>query len=267
MQISILSDICCPGMLNGNPCQGQLFLDKVTLPPVYTNNDQEINEGILRCKRCDAEYPIICGLPILLIDSWTYVRRNYDVLLRLTTEAGQPISQSMLNVFQAHKVGLGNPTSVNKYDSPGVLNTYLCQHYDDICELLPSNHPLREIFCKKHSQDFYALALELLIPHLNSIHKVLDIGCSVGRSTYDLATQCAEVYGIEFSYASAFVARRILRHLPSQLEHYSLKREGDIYQNRQIPNHLRDNVEIIIASGENLPFRTATFDAVNSWLY
>ena len=60
-----------------------------------------------------------------------------------------------------------------------------------------------------------------------SVKRALDIGCSVGRSTFDLAGEFREVIGIDFSHAFIDCANDLKTN--GSLT-YSLQMEGDLYQ-------------------------------------
>jgi SAM-dependent methyltransferase len=145
------------------------------------------------------------------------------------------------------------------------LNRYLFIQYGNLLDILPIGHPLLSVVQDHYNQDFYTIALQLLSPYLNSTQQVLDIGCGVGRSVYELAKNCKLVYGVEFSFSSALIGRRMLRHFPNRLDECCLKLEGEIYEHKALGVWYGNNVEVIVASGENLPFPSASVDVVNSW--
>ena len=268
MQRFVLNDVCCPASVqDGAPCHGRLEPDQSHAGIACAPADaDEIVEGILRCEQCGAEYPVLCGLSILVDKPWLYLRDNYRTILSLAAEAGLLISQSMIALLQAHQVNVGPlGKGEDKYNTPSVLSRYLCQHYDNVWDVLPPDHPIRSIVRDYYHQDFYTTAFELPAPYLNSDQRALDVGCGVGRSVYELACHCGLVYGVEPAFGSAFVARRVLRHFPDRLNDYWLKWDGDIRQRRPLPDRRRDNAEIVVAFGDKLPFPTAAFDVVNSW--
>ena len=267
MQLFVIDDICCPNLINSVTCGGQLELEESKNFPRYLAHDQgELLEGRLICKQCNETFPVIGGLPILVVQPWLYLRDNYETILTITTEAGMPISQPMVSMMRDRGVDTAPMRKGgNKYDLRETLSVYLCQHYDTVWEILPANHPILKILHDHCPKDFYSMAIDLLAPFLDSGQEVLDIGCGVGRSVYEFSLRAKLVYGIEYSYASAFLARRILRHSPSRLESYKIQLDGDIYSRRALPNRGRDNVEIIVASGDNLPFPTGVFDITSSW--
>jgi putative 4-mercaptohistidine N1-methyltranferase len=84
---------------------------------------------------------------------------------------------------------------LNTYESDKLLNEYLLFHYGSESEICPPSRdtagalffPVR---CVKDCVDLR------LIP---DGARALDLGCAVGRSTFELAHSCASVLGIDFS--------------------------------------------------------------------
>ncbi|MCJ7772484.1 MAG: methyltransferase domain-containing protein, partial [Desulfobacterales bacterium] len=267
MQKFIIDDLCCPAMLDDRPCRSRLLLNTATATTTCSGKDEnELVEGLLTCRDCGQTYPILGGLPILVADPWQYVLDRKGLIFDLVSDSKIPISRSMEELVHLKKPDTKPATlGIEKYENPTILNEYLAAHYDDFSKALPKDHPLHFIIRDYYRSDFYSTAFEMLKPYLSSTVVALDLGCSVGRGAYEMAGHCKLVYGIELSYNLAFAARRVLRHFPSQLSDYPLKFDGDITQNRLLPNLRKDNVEIIVASADNLPFPTARFGATNSW--
>ncbi|MEO0797055.1 MAG: putative 4-mercaptohistidine N1-methyltransferase [Verrucomicrobiota bacterium] len=86
---------------------------------------------------------------------------------------------------------------MNIYETEPLLAQYLLLHYGNADEVLPY------AFGPKNSLDFPRRCVDELV----SVASVpegargLDVGCSVGRSTFELARSCSEVIGIDFSQA------------------------------------------------------------------
>ena len=85
----------------------------------------------------------------------------------------------------------------HSYESESVLAEYLLFHYGTADEILPPGH------------DWPAgmrAALEFpcrTVAHfdLDPVARGLDLGCAVGRSTFEMARTCSQVTGIDFSHA------------------------------------------------------------------
>ncbi len=83
----------------------------------------------------------------------------------------------------------------NPYESDKLLSEYLLFHYGAADEILPAGAPagMRE-----------ALDFAVRTPgHLGAgrVERALDLGCAVGRSSYEMSRAAAEVIGIDFSHA------------------------------------------------------------------
>ena len=94
------------------------------------------------------------------------------------------------------------------YESERALAEYLLFHYGSPSQTMPwPSGPLAAL-------DFPARCVsECLDPaHLPTLSRALDLGCAVGRSTFELARHCSEVIGIDFSQCFIEVARHLQQH-------------------------------------------------------
>jgi putative 4-mercaptohistidine N1-methyltranferase len=84
---------------------------------------------------------------------------------------------------------------MNIYESDKLLAEYLLFHYGTAEETLPYSFG-------PHSALHYAVRCVsecLDVSRLRSDSRALDLGCAVGRSSFELARHCPEVLGIDFS--------------------------------------------------------------------
>ena len=96
---------------------------------------------------------------------------------------------------------------MNPYESDKLLGEYLLFHYGSHDEVLPwpdgpraaLDYPVR---CVRECLDVIALP-----PNA----RALDVGCAVGRSTFELARHCAKVIGIDYSHRFIEVAQVLAR--------------------------------------------------------
>nr|XP_039263367.1 uncharacterized protein LOC120339330 isoform X1 [Styela clava] len=91
------------------------------------------------------------------------------------------------------------PNEENKYETKKILNEYMMFHYGD-----------RETICKHVSApldgyDFPVRCAQLCVKHFDrsacSNDKCLEIGCAVGRSTFELARTFKRAVGLDYSHA------------------------------------------------------------------
>lgn len=93
----------------------------------------------------------------------------------------------------------------NFYESDRAVSEYLLFHYGTAEEILPYPFGPREAL-------FYpvrCVANGLNTAALPPQARALDLGCAVGRSTFELARHCAEVIGIDYSQRFVDVATRL----------------------------------------------------------
>lgn len=110
---------------------------------------------------------------------------------------------------------------MNIYESDRLLGEYLLFHYGAPEEVLPGglgprdalDYPVR---CVSECLD---------ASRLPASSRALDLGCAVGRSTFELARHCQEVIGIDFSQRFITAANQLLNHgeLP-----YWRRNEGEL---------------------------------------
>ena len=87
---------------------------------------------------------------------------------------------------------------MNIYETDLLLNQYLLFHYGTAEDQLPYSFGPRDAL-------FYpSRCVTDFLPGIGRISRALDLGCAVGRSTFELARWAGEVIGIDFS--SQFIA-------------------------------------------------------------
>ena len=107
------------------------------------------------------------------------------------------------------------------YDTDRALSEYLLFHYGEDGELLPYD------FGPGAALDFPGRCVTecLDVPGLPPNARALDLGCAVGRSTFELARHCGEVLGIDFSARFIACAERI--RAAGEVA-YTCRVEGDV---------------------------------------
>ena len=135
---------------------------------------------------------------------------------------------------------------------------YLAFHYHEPSRLLPKG-----ITPPKGVRNFPYTCAHLLLSKAKGSHsRALDLGCAVGRSTFELARRCNEVVGIDYSRSFIKTANQLKKrgHLKFQL-----CEEG----NRTTPSVAkvdarieRNNVHFQVGDALHLPRNLGTFDLV-----
>jgi len=156
-------------------CGSKLELDVFKL-------DQEIEEGILECKKCNLVFPIIEKIPILWDDFSKYL--------------------SSRKVLGGKLYRLTNTGKMKKFLKFSLSQTK--QHTDDRTAL---EERWSKIYQNNKSSKFYSIIKK----NLNFIAKsklVLEYGCSIGIITYSLADCHDMVFGIDRSFSALRYAKK-----------------------------------------------------------
>lgn len=93
------------------------------------------------------------------------------------------------------------------YETDRLLAEYLLFHYGTPDEILPPGDSWPDGMCA-------ALDFAVRTPsHFNGaeVETGLDLGCAVGRSTFEMARRCRHVTGVDFSHAFIRAAERLRR--------------------------------------------------------
>lgn len=91
------------------------------------------------------------------------------------------------------------------YESDRLLGEYLLFHYGAADEILPPERSLPAGM--RDALDFPRRTVGCFSP--GPAARGLDLGCAVGRSTFEMARSCAEVTGIDFSHAFIRAAEKL----------------------------------------------------------
>lgn len=95
---------------------------------------------------------------------------------------------------------------MNPYESDKLLAEYLLFHYASPEQIIPAGVPEMALYA-----DFAirTVSQTLQVDLLPKNARALDIGCSVGRSSFELARYCTEVIGIDFSHRFVAAAKAV----------------------------------------------------------
>lgn len=108
------------------------------------------------------------------------------------------------------------------YESDDALAQYLWLHYASDSGAFPFD----SAFCA--AMDFPKRCVaELIAPEKHSLDRALDLGCAVGRSTFELARMYGEAIGIDFSSRFIDAAARLQR---GESMEYALPIQGELKQ-------------------------------------
>ena len=148
--------------------------------------------------------------------------------------------------------------TTNPYESQDMLSQYLLFHYGARDEVLL--YP----FSPTTGYGFPVRCVTELVDRsrLTRSARALDLGCAVGRSTFELARSCPEVIGIDFSRRFVATADRLKRRGAIA---YQRIEEGDLTVRRtaRVPSSI-DRDRVTFEQGDAMALRAdlGTFDVV-----
>ena len=212
--------------------------------------NDSLREGILICSnsQCLSEYPVIDGIPIIVANLRTYISQN--VLPVLSRNDLTDTMESLLGDC----FGPGSAFDSQRQH----LSTYAYDHYGDL-------DPGESMSSLVLPGSIVKL-LRRGLPSMNRTVKgpVIDMGCAVGRTTFELAHGCDEiVLGVDLNFGMLKTAATILE---TGYASYPRRRGGIAFERRNFPVVFEEakNVDFWVCDATALPFSADAFSAAVS---
>jgi len=215
------------------------------LESILKEEEGHILQGLIVCSSatCQREYPVLDGIPFLIPNLREYVAKHIV-----------PIQQRwdvdpVLNSVLGDCCGPGSPMDVTRQH----LSNYGADHYGDLDPVTPSESAVLRVLQKGLANMGEAPA-----------GPTLDVGCSVGRTTFELAGEREGlVLGVDLSFSMLRVAAHALR---TGRARYPRRRVGIVYDERDFEVDFQSaaQVDFWLCDAEWLPFHPGTFATINS---
>lgn len=204
-----------------------------------------VDEGVLVCtnRQCLCEYPIIDGIPIIVADLRTYISQNILPIL-----SRNDLTETMESLL-GDCLGPGSAFDSQRQQ----ISTYGFDHYGDLDpEESKDSKVLPGSVSKLLGQGILSIKGEFRGP-------VIDIGCSVGRTSFELAKRYDElVLGVDLNFGMLKTAASILDkgHVT-----YPKRRVGIVFDRRKFPAIFEKakNVDFWVCDATALPFTGESF--------
>jgi len=197
----------CPLCKKRDGSESNLTLGKIS-KEFGSGQSRDVLEGVLICTNtaCRREHPIIDGVPILLADLRTWVASQHQNITARDDLAPETLSL------------IGDCLGPSSAAEQGrqLLSSYCHDHYDS-------------------GEDGGSIG-KLLESALNAAPQVsglcLDIGCSVGGTTFALAERSNDLtLGLDLNFSFLKIASRVLRE---QTLRYPQRSSGLVYDYREL---------------------------------
>jgi SAM-dependent methyltransferase/uncharacterized protein YbaR (Trm112 family) len=238
-------------------CRGDTFASSLQIATVEKQQADEIIEGILVCgnSSCRREYPIIDGIPIILSQLREYLKQHVFEVCQRRDLSGA--IESILNDC----CGPGsNHDTVRQH-----LSSYTWDHYGDLDPGETPSQPQPESQPETKPGGVVRL-LEACLELAGELPPgpVLDLGCSVGRTSFEWARRTGEVVlGIDLNVPMLRLAGDVLR---DRRVRYPRRRIGLVYDTREFQVAFPDRqlVDFWACDATALPLHDETFAAVSA---
>jgi ubiquinone/menaquinone biosynthesis C-methylase UbiE/uncharacterized protein YbaR (Trm112 family) len=216
----IITDLCC---VNHSCRKERLRLES------FLEIEEECIEGFLSCKNCKSKYPIIQGILIIVENFHEYARHRIHTFGKWIVNSK---SIEMRAFLREEGAKINNPTYNDRYEKNNIwYKSYLWTHYG-----YSSNDKLLSLLKQKiKPNNIYKM---LASNNINLSGIGLDIGCSIGSSTFELSRRLSYVFGVDLSFSFIAEARK------------------------RMQNRKRKNIEFIVADATNLPFKSQFFQTI-----
>lgn len=206
--------------------------------------DHDVLEGILGCTNpdCQREYPIVDGIPIIVAAIRGWLAANPLQLLQ--RDDLSPALESLVGDV----LGPGSPYDTLRHQ----IGIYAADHYE--------SHSAAQLLNRAIAlSGRRALSPANLSNEIPPSAPTLDIGCSVGGTTFALAHRLGTLtLGIDLNFAMLRVASRALREGRIR---YARRSVGLVHERRELTIDLpaRELVDFWCCDAAALPFADATF--------
>jgi len=224
-------------------------LAPLVLSEITKENSDFILEGLLSCpnKQCGNEYPIIHGIPIIVPNIREFLKNNF-LAITSSTEFS-PLINSVLG----DALGPGAEYNNTRHH----ISSYGWDHYGD---LAPEGEFENENHTAKPGSALNCLEAGLaLLPNKPQV-PILDIGCALGRTSFELAKkQDALTLGIDINFSKLRIAQQVLQ---KGIVSFPLKQLGVAYEQHEYAANFshKKHVDFWLCNALALPFDNSTFN-------
>lgn len=264
MLLSSLHLLRCPGYTTTlTLCSGKLSL-------LETKKSTDIIFGTLVCQKCEATYPILAGVAILVNDVEEYLQHHVKGISALVKDAEIPAiyRESFLQAKSEIEIGF----TEEDLESQRINALYYMNHYlsAEKSKKNPWWRPKNEAFSadidllikKFWDHGPFAKIAEWTKKLKNQ--NVIELGCGVGGLAQVLSKVADSYLGVDSAFASIALARHIHIGTPYAL---SIQIPQDLYHGPFTGKTLlpklsqkKKNIDFVVGELENLPVVNGEFD-------
>lgn len=266
MLFTTLPWLRCPNFFDGNPiCGGQLSISEIK-----KQKAKDIILGTLKCDTCEATFPILAGVAILVNDVESYLRNHVKGVSALVRD--QEIPDTYKEIYLHAKSELEIEFTEEDLESQRINSLYYMNHYLTVRqskespwwkpEQGPFSNEINQLIRKYWDHGPFLKIAEWT--QMKKKQSVIEIGCGVGGLAQVLAKTAESYLGVDSAFASIALARHIYHRAPYAL---SIRFPQDLYNGpltgkTKFPKFSRKgcNIDFVVGELENLPVVNGRFD-------
>jgi SAM-dependent methyltransferase len=188
-----------------------LAVSHLGLEDIIQKDGEYILYGFFKCENpeCNIKYPIIEGVPCFIIPTEKYWWSELATVLDTLNPPSQ-IKQHVLKIRTDEPISSHSHTKGTRYPSYGEECLMGCFMDNNYGEFEPNYQPPYQ--CADY-RPYWKTVIDTSRPGTeNEYGMILDLGCSVGRYTFEMARMSKLVVGLDLRFRSVLEAARFQRH-------------------------------------------------------
>lgn len=215
------------------------------LDQVFKREKDFVLEGFLVCSNteCGCTYPVLEGVPVVLKDIEGWWHSEKSKLCGIASDAPE-----IHDYFEA--LDLGEPAS---HAETSQLSAYMDLHYGGL-------HDAPGSFASwADPEQFWKTVVGIALPETEKHPRSIDLGCSVGRYTFELGRLSDLALGIDINFSAVSSAASFHRN---RKVHYERRKHGRQFEELETSYLVPENALFIVADVLEPPFKAESFDLV-----
>jgi SAM-dependent methyltransferase/uncharacterized protein YbaR (Trm112 family) len=225
--------------------QGRLTQHPLSLGLVSQKQDDYVLSGFMVCTNpeCQQKYPIIDWVPVVL--------KNFDEWCSVQFEKTQPANNEQdLKIIQTCL----NEQTKKQLTQQAQIATYMDNHYGEYTNT-------KYHFPWEKNPQYWQKIAQLAKPKEKQ-KAALDLGCCVGRFTFELAKNAEVAVGLDSNFALVKEAAKIQRAHGRLSYTFKYRASGD----RKVAGSFQapDNVLFLVGDALDPPFSMQSFDEISA---
>jgi uncharacterized protein YbaR (Trm112 family) len=211
--------IRCPKRKRGRPgsCEGELELfSPIESPKEIQEKAYEVHSGMLRCRSCKAEFPILAGIAVLVDDVRSYLLEHVKGIAKVVPD--KEIPARFRDEFLEAKDEIVAEHIEEDLEADRVTSLYLLNHYlkTDGVEWWKPRHgkasPVIDQLIREYWDHGPFAQIESWVEKSNLA--MVELGCGVGGLCPRLLPKLKTYLGVDSSFASIALARHLVVGAP-----------------------------------------------------